>query len=99
MLRKTLAFASAMILIILVLATTVQAANTQYTFNDVEIGEQIVEIEASVKMTNKSDFSTCSYYSDDYMEYLGYYQEAVSAGNTAADALDFCVAHFGDRMQ
>ena len=79
---------------LLLLVGTVQAAKTKYTFNDVEIDEQVVEIEASVKDTKKSDYSTCSYYSVDYGEYLGYYDADVVAGETAEDVLDFCVAHF-----
>jgi hypothetical protein len=73
------------------------AAVMKYTFNDVDIEGTIVEIEASVKVTNKGAFSTCSYFSGDYAGYLGYYVEDVAAGSTADEVLAFCVANFGAR--
>ena len=79
------------------LTVPVLAGVTKYTFNDVAVNETLVEITASVKDTNKSDYSTCSYFSDDYIEYLGMYSEAVLAGSTAQQVLDFCIMHFYDR--
>ena len=82
-----------------IVTTSVYAANAKYTFADVTIDGQTVEIEASVKETKKSAYSTCSYYEDDYADYLGYYDDDVAAGDTAEQVLDFCVNHFGDRTQ
>ncbi len=78
----------------LLLTSTVVAAKTKYTFEDVTIDEQILEIEASVKQTKKGAYSTCSYFSDDYIEHLGLYEEAVSADDTADEILEFCIANF-----
>jgi hypothetical protein len=83
----------------LVFATTVLAKKTKYTFNDVVIDEQTVEIEASVKDNNNNDFSECSYFSDDYADYLGQYADDVIPGDTAEDVLDFCVANFDNKTE
>lgn len=83
----------------LLITSTVFAAVTKYEFSDVEIDSQIVEIEASVKDNKKSDFSTCSYYSDDYQEWLGQYQENTVAGDSAEEVKDFCVEYFENRSQ
>ena len=87
------------IVVSLLLTTAALAANSKYTFNDVNIDGTVVEIEAAVKDNKKSDFSSCTYYSDDYQEWLGQYQDDVDAGDTAEDVLDFCVDHFDDRSQ
>lgn len=97
--KKTLIVTSLLIILTLALASVAQAKNTKYTFNDVEIGEQIVEIEAGVKETNKNDYSNCSYFSDDYAESLGYYAADESAGDIAEEVLDFCVKHFEEATQ
>ena len=90
------------LLLLLAFATTVavQAKTTKYTFNDVNVDDDtVVEIEASVKITKKNEYSNCSYYSDDYGEWLGNYQVDESAGDTAEAVLDFCVANFGEAVQ
>lgn len=97
--KKMLIFAALSLVLSFALATGVQAKVTKYTFNDVDIDGTIVEIEASVKTTNKGDFSICTYFSDDYADYLGQYEEAVEAGDTAEEVLDFCVANFDDRVE
>jgi hypothetical protein len=60
------------LLLVLMFATTiaVQAKSNKYTFNDVAIGERTIEIEAGVKTTNKSNYTNCSYFSDDYADSL-----------------------------
>ena len=97
--KKTLIFMSLLILLTFALATVAQAANTKYTFNDVDIDGVIVEIQAGVKDTNKNDFSNCTYFTDDYVDVLGYYADAVFAGDTAEEVLEFCVEHFYERTQ
>ena len=97
MLKKVAILGILLVLLAFPMATVVRAATTKYTFNNVTINDRIVEIEASVKSTNNSGFSTCSYYSDDYLSYLGYYDEAVVAGTTSQEVLNFCVSHFDDR--
>jgi hypothetical protein len=99
MLKKIPLITILLILVSLLLASTALAAVTKYSFNDVVIGEDIVEIEAGVKDNRSSQFSNCSYYSDDYLEWLGQYQEAVVAGETADEVLDFCVSNFDNRSQ
>ncbi len=97
MLKKWSAIAIVLLLAIFVVAGAVHAANTKYEFNDVTIGERTVEIEAAVKDNKKSDYSVCSYYSDDYAEFLGQYAEDTLAGDTAEDVLNFCVENFESR--
>ena len=99
MLKRALVTTSLVALAALLLATGVQAGQTKYTFNDVTIGETVVEIEAAVKDTKKNDYSSCSYYSDDYGTWLGDYQDEVFAGETADQVESFCVEHFDDRTQ
>jgi hypothetical protein len=97
--KKTLFVMSLLIILTLALATVAQAKNTKYTFNDVQIGEQTLEITAGVKETNQNDYSNCSYFSDDFQESLGYYADDVIAGDTAEEVLDFCVSNFDNRTQ
>ena len=99
MFKKLTLITLSVIMASLLVTSVVFAAKTKYAFSDVEIDEQIVEIEASVKNNKKNDFSTCSYYSDDYEEFLGQYQEAVVAGENSSDVKDFCVDNFENRSQ
>lgn len=99
MLKKLTLITLSVVMASLLATSAVIAANTKYEFSDVVIGDQIVEIEASVKDNKKSEFSTCSYYSDDYEEFLGQYQEDVIAGETAEEVKDFCVENFENRSQ
>jgi hypothetical protein len=39
----------------------------------------------------------CSYYSDDYAEYLGYYEEAGFSSTDAEEVLAFCLDNFEER--
>lgn len=94
---KLLILTGLLLIFTFALASVAQAKTNKYTFNDVVIGEQIVEIEAGVKSNNKGDYSTCSYYSDGYADYLGFYEEAVKAGDTAEEVLTFCVNNFENR--
>lgn len=89
--------AAILIIALFALAGTAQAAVTKYTFNDVDIDGTIIEIEASVKKTNKADFSTCSYFSDGYLDYLGYYEAPVAAGDGAEEVQASCVESFDER--
>lgn len=97
--KKSLIFMSLLILLTFALATVAQAANTKYTFNDMDIDGVIVEIEAGVKTTNKNDYSNCTYFTDDYRDVLGYYAAPVFAGDTAEEVLQFCVNNFDERTQ
>lgn len=97
--RKTLFIAGLMIVFSLALATVAYAGNAKYTFNDVGIDGELVEIEASLKTVKKGDYTTCSYYSDDYADYLGYYDADVFAGDSAEEILDFCVTNFDNRSE
>lgn len=82
---------------LLVFASPVLAASSvKYTFNDVAIDSQVVEIEASVR-SGKNPYSSCVYYSDNYISYLGSYNAAVVAGTNSATVQSFCVNHFADK--
>lgn len=97
--KRFLLLAGLVLAFAFVMVAGAQAANTKYTFNDVTIDEQVVEIEAAVKTNKKNDFSKCTYFTDDYEESLGYYEDDVDAGDSAAEVLDFCVNHFDERVQ
>lgn len=94
MIKKTIG----MIVPFLVFASPVLAASSvKYTFNDLVIDSQVVEIEASVR-SGRNPYSTCVYYSDNYISYLGSYNAAVVAGTNSAAVQSFCVNHFADRV-
>lgn len=97
--KKRLILVTLMILLTLALTTTALAKNTKYTFNDVVIDSEVLEIEAGVKANNKNDYSNCSYFADDYAESLGYYADKEFAGDTADEVLDFCVDNFENRSR
>jgi len=79
-----------------VLPLVVFAATIKYTFNNVDIGGTVVEIEAVVKDTAHSDFTRCDFFSNDYVAWLGFYGEPVAlSGATAVQ--NFCIGHFADR--
>ena len=83
----------------LALAGTAQAKVTKFTFNDVTFPDGTTgEIEASVKLTNKSQLVYCGYFSAGYAESLGYYEEFTDSPPADASAVEtFCLQHFGDR--
>ncbi|MDT8304715.1 MAG: hypothetical protein RRC07_02165 [Anaerolineae bacterium] len=95
--KEWIVVAAILTIALFVVTGTAQAAVTKYTFNDVDIDGTIVEIEASVKETNKAAFSTCSYFADDYREFLGTYEDAVVGGTTADEVLAFCIGNFTNR--
>lgn len=83
---------------LLVPATVVTAGATKFSFNDVTFSDGTTgEIEASSKDGKKSDFTTCSYYSDDYAEYLGYYESDEFASTEADEVKEFCLDNFEER--
>ncbi len=87
-------------LVLLVLGLLVPAValagSGKFTFNDVTFSDGTVgELEASSKV--KKNFTTCSYFSDDYEAYLGYFQSAEFASEDAEEVLAFCLEHYEDR--
>ncbi len=80
----------------MLLPLVVFAATAKYTFNDVNIDGVIVEIAAGVKDTARNDFTRCDYFSNDYLEWLGYYGEPVAVWGDVA-VKNVCVGHFADR--
>ena len=86
----------------LVLAAAAAAEVTKFTFQDVTYSDGTTgEIEASVKNTNKSHLTYCGYFSDDYRESLGYYQEfSETTASTDPDVVRaFCLENFDERFQ
>jgi len=76
------------------------AGMAKVTFNDVLIdGYGIVEIEAAIKDTKANDHSRCDYYSDDYIEWLGYYESFADAPKGISAIEVFCVDNFANRVQ
>ena len=103
MLKKSIFLTILLAIIVLPFAGVAQAKVEKFTFTNVTVidsngAEQLVTIEAGVKENNKGEFTNCDYYSPDYQDFLGYYQEAVSPGFNGGDVLDFCVNHFADRI-
>ena len=82
----------------LVLSPSAAAKVQKYTFDPVTYPDGSTGvIEASVKTTNKSDLSYCGYFTDDYMESLGYYQAQGFATDDPDVLLQWCLDHFEDR--
>lgn len=100
--RQTILVA-AVVLLVPMSANTASAKATKFTFNDVVLtdadGTQVTgEIEASVKAVNKRTTMYCGYFTDDYMESLGYYfDDSPVAEPTESDLLDFCLEWFPNR--
>lgn len=91
----------ALIVVALLLPAAIATASTKFTFNDVTLPDGTTgEIEASSKIhPNKGDvFTTCSYYSDDYLTYLGYYTSSEFASEDADAVLAFCLENFEARQ-
>lgn len=94
--------ATAVVLAMLVFAAAAPAKVTKFTFNDVTYSDGTTgEIEASVKNTNNTHLTYCGYFSDDYRESLGYYQESseTPASTDPDEVRAFCVEHFDERFQ
>ena len=92
----------AVVVAMLVFAAAAPAKVTKFTFNDVTYPDGTTgEIEASVKNTNKSHLTYCGYFSDDYAESLGYYQERTTtpASTDPEQVKAFCLEHFDERFQ
>lgn len=50
-------------------------------------------------LKNKDDSVTCSYFTDDYRDSLGYYVDNVEPAPVDAEAvLQFCLDNFDERM-
>jgi len=47
-----------------------------------------------LEATSKANHTTCRYFSEDYLEYLGRVDEHVGA----TDVLQFCLDHYGERI-
>ena len=101
--RRILPVALLGLMIALVSATPASAKVTKYTFSDVVLteadGTEITgEIEASIKDVNKRTTMYCGYFTDDYMESLGYYfDDSPVADPTESDVLEFCLEEFPNR--
>jgi hypothetical protein len=90
------------VIAMLVFATGAPAKVTKFTFSDVTYSDGTTgEIEASVKNTNKSHLTYCGYFSDDYQESLGYYQDfsETTASTDPEQVKAFCLEHFDERFQ
>ncbi|HEX6238506.1 MAG TPA: hypothetical protein VFZ68_15000 [Acidimicrobiales bacterium] len=99
--RSVLALAGTVVAVaVMVLgAPSAGAQNVKFTFNDVALDGQTVEIEAGVKiLKNKPDSVTCSYFTDDYQDSLGYYFDFHEPAPVEADeVLAICIAEFDER--
>lgn len=85
----------------LVLAAPTAHASTKYEFHDVTFSDgQTGTIYASIKtMKKKPDNVYCGYQDSDH-ESLGYYLEFVEPAPTSPETVrNFCLEHYGARVQ
>ena len=99
MLRKTLLIAVLVALFVLPFASTALAKVQKYTFADIQIGDQLVTIYATLKTVNQGDFTHCEYHAADTGAYLGYFQEPTTNIITQEDVFNFCVNNFNNWVQ
>lgn len=95
------AIASGILCCFLLGAGTSQAAAdvTKATFSKVTFSDGTTgTITAGSKITNKSQFTVCDYFSDAYGAYLGMFQSADFATTDPAALEDFCLSHFAERQ-
>ncbi|HEX5502562.1 MAG TPA: hypothetical protein VFW96_08050 [Thermomicrobiales bacterium] len=76
-------------------ATALAASNvTKSTFDNVTFSDGTTGvIEAGVKTVNKGSFTTCDFYSADYVTYLGMFEAATAPDNVE----QFCLDNFANR--
>ena len=88
-----------LVLAFLVPALAVSAKTYKFTFNNVTFSDGTMGvIEASSKQTgNSSVFTVCDYYSSDWSNYLGQYQDPTFFSSDAATVEQFCLDHYADR--
>ncbi len=77
------------------------AGTAKFTFNPVTFSDGTTGvITVSSKTTgNGSRFTTCDYYSADFMTFLGQYEDATFASANPDELKSFCLMHVGDRVQ
>lgn len=91
MVKRNLLLAT--VLFLLTASVALAAGPVKYTFNDVTFPDTTTgEIEA----TSKTGYTTCRYFSDDYLTYLGGYDEAVGFGDGPA-VLQHCLDNYDNR--
>jgi hypothetical protein len=72
----------------------------KFVFRDVTFPDGTPgELEASSKVGKRDAFTTCSYFSDDYGSYLGYYHSAGFGSHDAGAVLEFCLENYEYRNQ
>lgn len=85
-----------LVLLALLVPAVVLAGSPKFTFNDVTFSDGTTgEIEASSKV--KKDYTTCSYFSDDYEDYLGAFHSDEFASSDADEVEQFCLDNYANR--
>jgi len=88
--------ATLMLMALLPLARASAANLEKFTFTSVTFPDGTIgDLQASSKINNKGQFTTCSYYSGG--EYLGYFQSAEFASFNADAVLQFCLDNYANR--
>jgi len=91
-----LILATLTLMALLPLASASAANNQKFTFTGVTFSDgKVGDLQASSKVNNKGQFTTCSYYSAG--EYLGYFQSAEFASSDADAVLQFCLDNYANR--
>ena len=94
---------AALVLAVVVVATlavsgVALAKTNKFTFEGVTLVEDEIEdaiIEVASKGTNKTEVTTCSYFTADYETYLGQFQgEEFFAADESSLAKQFCLDNF-----
>jgi hypothetical protein len=83
-------------------ASAAAAQPTKFVFNDVTYSDGTVgELQATTKVSKSGTYIMCSYYSDNYVTYLGYYESNSFSSDEASSASaveQFCLDHYADRI-
>lgn len=73
--------------------------NNKYTFDNVTFSDGTTGvIEAASKQVNHTTYTTCGYYSDNYVVYLGEYQSGSFASANPAEVEQFCLDNYVNRQ-
>lgn len=98
MVKKLSIVTLALVLFAVSVVPTFAAVLTKYTFNDVVFSDSTLgELETSVKKTRQGYYTTCNYYSDGYVEYLGYYSDTQNVGSDSETVLNYCLEEYSNR--
>ncbi len=89
--------AAALVVAALVPGVALAGPMTKYTFDGVTFSDGTVGVIEASSKTNKDGFTTCSYYSEGHVTYLGYFTQTGISFTDAASVEQFCLDHYAER--